>query len=79
MLRLMLAALFCNGISILVLHLVTLRCPAAETDRLNGIFVAIFDVFFGDEGSDEMTGISMADGSSLVNVFCLIKVDVPDE
>lgn len=63
----------------MVLHLVTLRCTDAETDRLNGIFVAIFDVLCGDDGSEEMTGISMADGSSLVNVFCLIKVDVPDE
>lgn len=69
MLRLTLAALFCNGISMLVLHLVTLRCTVADTDRLNGILVAILEVFFGDVGSDEITGISLADGSSLVNVF----------
>lgn len=77
MLRFTLAAFFCNGISMFVLHLVTLRCTDADTDRLNGIFVAIFDVFLGDDGSDEMTGIWLADGSSLVNVFCLINVDVP--
>lgn len=57
MLRFTLAALFSSGISMFVLHLVTLRCTVADTDRLNGIFVAIFDVFFGDDGSDEIIGI----------------------
>lgn len=65
MLRLMFAAFFCDGISMFVLHLVTV----ADTERLNGILVAILEMRFGDVGSEAMTGISLVDGSSLVNVF----------
>lgn len=62
-------AFFCSGISMLVLLLVTFRVACNDVARLNGILETEVFVFFGDVGSDTMTGISPpADGSSLMNV-----------
>lgn len=59
---------FCNGISMFVLLFVTLRA-CSDVVRLNGIFDTRVFVFFGDVGSETMTGISPSDGSSLMNVL----------
>lgn len=68
-------AIFCEGISMFVLHLVTLRVACNEVVRLNGIFDMSGFVFFGDVGSETITGISPSeDGSSLINVLCRINV-----
>lgn len=56
----------------------TFDWTVAETDRLNGIFDAIFEMRFGDVGSDAITGISSTDGSSFVNVFCRISIGSGD-
>lgn len=62
-------AFFCSGISMLVLLLVTFRGVCSDVVRLNGIFETSVLVFFGDVGSETMTGMSPpADGSSLINV-----------
>lgn len=62
-------AFFCNGISMFVLLFVTFRPVCNDVVRLNGIFDTKFLVFFGEVGSDTMTGISPSDGSSLMNVL----------
>lgn len=62
-------AFFCSGISMFVLLLVTFRVACNDVARLNGIFETKVLVFFGDVGSETITGISPpADGSSLMNV-----------
>lgn len=68
MVRRMNVDVFCNGISIFVLLLVTLRA-CSDVVRLNGIFDVKVFVFFGDVGSETITGISPSDGSSLINVL----------
>lgn len=62
-------AFFCIGISMFVLLLVTFRVVCNDVVRLNGIRDVNVLVFFGDVGSETITGISPpADGSSLMNV-----------